>query len=123
MLFSCYFKNKMNLCKSIFLWYIGRIIDSYTTCSWICFASNVYYSCSRVAEFLAYNDSFRDIPEEAFFPDWALYQFFPSFYCFHFLPCLMLTRAIKGYFVAFGVVHEPLPTQRVFLLLKQNIQT
>lgn len=86
-LFSCYFKNKMNLCKSILLWYIGRIIDSYTTCTWICFASNVYYSCSRVAEFLTYNDSFRDIPEEAFFSGLGLVPVFPFFLLFP-LPAL-----------------------------------
>lgn len=36
-------QNKVNICKSIFMWNTGRIVHSYTTCTWICFASNVLW--------------------------------------------------------------------------------
>lgn len=114
-------QNKVNICKSIFMWNTGRIVHSYTTCTWICFASNVLWlqysgRIPHVQWFI-----WRYSRASIFFPDWALYQFFPSFYCFHFLPCLILTRSIKGHFVVFGVVHEPLPTQWDFFFIETEL--
>lgn len=83
--------------------------------------SELLCGCSSLVEFLTFNDSFGDNPEQAFFLDWALYQFFP---CYLLFPLPALFNANPRHQRAHCcVVHELFPIQRVFSFLFFLIET
>lgn len=70
-----------------------------STCSWICVAPSY---CVVAVHWLNSSRSMihlEIIQSKHFFWIGPCTSFFPVIYCFHFLPCLMLTRAIKGHTV------------------------
>lgn len=75
-------QNKMNICKSIFMLNTGPLFTVLLHVH-----GPMYCGCSTVAEFLTYNDSFGDIPEQAFFSGLGLVPVFSFFLLFP-LPAL-----------------------------------